>query len=140
MGLYIDKGSQICKKNDLDFELMKHAYDGYVIGSEKSMFNPTSVMLCLIYRDYQSRWGRSASYATVERYIKIDTDNVKSKIIQMLEGESVKINVSSFRNDMKHIVDSDDVLTLLAHLNQVVLLGINFNKRTKKHEVELEIV
>ncbi len=115
-GFTPDEVKAICEKNDLDFELMKHAYDGYVIGGEKSMFNPTSVMLCLTYRDYQNRWGRSASYATVERYIKIDTDNVKSKIIKMLEGESVKISVSSFRNDMKHIIDSDDVLTLLVHL------------------------
>ena len=115
-GFTPDEVKAICEKNDLDFELMKHSYDGYIIGNEQSMFNPTSVMLCLTYRNYQSHWGRSASYATIERYIKIDTDNVRSKIIKMLEGESVKINVSSFRNDMKHIIDSDDVLTLMVHL------------------------
>ena len=34
----------------------------------------------------------------------------------MLNGESVTVEVTSFRNDMKNIDNSDDVLTLLAHL------------------------
>ena len=106
----------LCKKFCMDFKLMQHAYDGYIIGSERSMFNPTSVMLSILYKNYIHRWGKSASYATIERYIKIDTVNVRKKIIKMLEGKSVYVKIASFRNDMRHIENSDDVLTLLAHL------------------------
>ncbi len=106
----------LCKKHDLNFERMEHAYDGYIIGSEKSMFNPNSVMLAVEDGGYDSHWSKSASFTTIEHYIEIDHDNVQQKIIKMLNGESVTVEVTSFRNDMKNIDNSDDVLTLLAHL------------------------
>ena len=107
---------QICEKYDMDFPLMEHAYDGYIFGDEKSMFNPNSVMLAVEKRNYNSHWSKSASFTTIEHYIEIDHDNVQQKIIKMLNGESVTVEVTSFRNDMKNIDNSDDVLTLLAHL------------------------
>ncbi len=107
---------QICEKFQMDFPLMEHAYDGYIFGSEKSMFNPNSVMLAVEKRNYNSHWSKSASFTTIEHYIEIDHDNVQQKIIKMLNGESVTVEVTSFRNDMKNIDNSDDVLTLLAHL------------------------
>ena len=107
---------QICEKFQMDFPLMEHAYDGYIFGSEKSMFNPNSVMLAVEKRNYNSHWSKSAAYTTIEHYIEVDHDNVQQKIIKMLNGESVTVEVTSFRNDMKNIDNSDDVLTLLAHL------------------------
>ncbi|MBQ3657598.1 MAG: AAA family ATPase [Bacteroidales bacterium] len=106
----------ICNKHNLNIELMKHAYDGYVIGNEKSIFNPNSVMLAAEDGGYDSHWSKSAAYTTIEHYISIDHDTVQQKIIRMLNGESVTVEVTSFRNDMKHIDTSHDVLTLLAHL------------------------
>jgi hypothetical protein len=100
----------------MDIELMRHAYDGYVVGDEKSMFNPNSVMMALEDGRYDSHWTRTASFATIEQYIKIDADSVREKIISMLNGESVLVEVTSFRNDMKNVENSDDVLTLLVHL------------------------
>ena len=115
-GFTPDEVRDICKKHGLNFELMKHAYDGYIVGSEKSIFNPYSVMLAAEDGEYNSHWSKSASYTTIEHYIEIDHDTVQQKIIRMLNGENVTIEVTSFRNDMKNIDNSDDVLTLLTHL------------------------
>ena len=115
-GFTPDEVVRICEKHNLNIELMKHAYDGYIIGNEKSIFNPNSVMLAAEDGGYDSHWSKSAAYTTIEHYIGIDHDNVQQKIIRMLNGESVTVEVTSFRNDMKHIDTSDDVLTLLAHL------------------------
>jgi hypothetical protein len=100
----------------MDLELMEHSYDGYIVGTEQSMFNPTSVMRCVLYREYSNYWGKSASYATIERYIKKDFSGLRAKIVKLLEGGAITIEPTSFRNDMKHIENTDDVLTLLAHL------------------------
>ena len=108
--------ASICEKYDMDLELMEHAYDGYIIGSEKSMFNPNSVMLAAEDGEYNSHWSKSASYTTIEHYIKNDIDGLRDKIVRMLNGEKVSISVTSFRNDMKNIETCDDVLTLLVHL------------------------
>ena len=115
-GFTADEVKAICEKHNLDFDLMRHAYDGYIIGDEKSMFNPNSVMLAVEDGKYDSHWSKSASYTTIEHYIGIDHDAVQQKIIRMLNGESVTVEATSFRNDMKNIDNSDDVLTLLTHL------------------------
>ncbi|MEE3447841.1 MAG: AAA family ATPase [Bacteroidales bacterium] len=106
----------LCEKYDMDLELMQHAYDGYIIGSEQSMFNPNSVIMSIENGNYNSYWSKTASYTTIEHYIKRDYDGLREKIIQMLNGESVSVKIASFRNDMKNIETCDDVLTLLAHL------------------------
>ena len=106
----------LCDKYGLELELMEHAYDGYIIGKEKSMFNPNSVIMAIEDGEYKSHWSKTASYTTIEHYIKNDIDGLRDKIVKMLNGEKVKINVSSFRNDMKNIETCDDVLTLLTHL------------------------
>ena len=107
---------ELCAENDMDFELMKHAYDGYIIGDQKSMFNPNSVMQAIEFRSYDSFWSKTASFMAIETYLHTDADNVRTKIIGMMNGESTTVRVSSFRNDMKNIDTCDDVLTLLVHL------------------------
>ena len=117
---------KICKDHGMNLELMKHAYDGYIIGEEQSMFNPNSVMMSILYRTYDSFWSRTASFMAIEKYLNIDADQVRTKIISMMNGEEVTVSVSSFRNDMKNIETSDDVLTLLAHLGY-----LSYNSETK---------
>ncbi|MBQ9213430.1 MAG: hypothetical protein IJ150_05775, partial [Bacteroidales bacterium] len=52
----------------------------------------------------------------IESYLNVDADYVRTKIINMMNGEEEYVRVSSFRNNMTDIETSDDVLTLLAHL------------------------
>jgi len=106
----------LCKAHDMNLELMRHAYDGYIIGDQKSMFNPFSVMQSILKGNYNSFWSKTASFMAIESYLNIDADQVRTKIIRMMNGEEEFVRVSSFRNDMKSIETSDDVLTLLAHL------------------------
>ena len=115
-GFTREEVEELCREHDMDIEQMRHAYDGYIIGNERSMFNPNSVMMSISKRNYNSFWTRTASFTTIEQYIKIDADRVREKIISMLNGESVLVEVTSFRNDMKNVENSDDVLTLLVHL------------------------
>lgn len=92
---------------------MRHAYDGYIIGDEKSMFNPNSVMLAAEDGQYNSHWSKSASYTTIEHYIGIDRDNVRDKIIRMLNGERVVLDSIWFRCSLSEITNCDSVLALL---------------------------
>ncbi len=107
---------ELCKENDMNLELMEHAYDGYIIGEEKSMFNPNSVMQAIDNRNYGSYWEKTASYTYIETYIHINDETVRPKIEEMLNGGAVAVEVTSFRNDMRHIENADDVFTLLVHL------------------------
>ncbi len=106
----------LCLQYNMDLSLMKHAYDGYIIGDQPSVFNPYSVIMSLSDGRYGSHWTNTAAFSAIETYITIDADNVRDKIIRMLNGESVRVKVTSFRNDMKNVETADDVLTLLVHL------------------------
>ncbi|MBQ3658131.1 MAG: AAA family ATPase [Bacteroidales bacterium] len=115
-GFTKDEAKRLCEENNMDFALMQHAYDGYIIGEEKSIFNPNSVMQSILFRNYNSYWSKTASFMAIESYLNIDADFVRTKIINMMNGSEEVVSVTSFRNDMKNIENCDDVLTLLAHL------------------------
>ncbi len=124
-GFTPDEVKAVCEKHGLNLELMKHTYDGYIIGSEKSMFNPNSVMLAVEDGAYDSHWSKSASYTSIEHYIGIDHDAVQQKIISMLTGESVTVDPMFFREFLCDIQCSDNVLALF------ILLGLlTYNQET----------
>ena len=56
----------------------------------------------------------------------------------MLNGESVTVRTSSFRNDMKNIDNSDDVLTLLTHLGYLSYDPETLTVRIPNNEVAQE--
>ena len=134
-GFTQDEVKALCEESGMDLERMKHAYDGYIIGDEKSMFNPNSVMQAVYNRNYNSYWAKSASYTYIENYIHIDEENVKPKIEELLNGDSVTIEVTSFRNDMHHIENYDDVFTLLTHLGYLSYNPENYGVTIPNMEV-----
>lgn len=106
----------LCKEHNMNFDLMKHAYDGYIIGDQKSMFNPNSVMQSILFRTYDSFWSRTASFMAIESYLNTDVDQVRAKIIAMMNGEEVVIDTALFRNDISKMISYQDVFSLLIHL------------------------
>ncbi len=137
-GFTLNEVEALCQKHGMNLELMKHAYDGYIIGKEKSMFNPNSVMMSIEDGEYNSHWSKTASFSTIERYLNTDADQVRTKIINMMNGGEEFVRVSSFRNDMKNIYTSDDVLTLLTHLGYLSYNPENQKVRIPNTEVAEE--
>ena len=125
-GFTQDEVKALCTKHNMSFARMKHSYDGYIIGNEKSMFNPNSVMRSILDKSYGSYWGKTALYTTIEYYVQHDTEKLKPMITKMLDGKSVLIDITSFRNNMNDIKDYNDVLTLLAHLGY-----LSYDPKTK---------
>ena len=48
--------------------------------------------------------------------LNMNFDGLKTAVIEMLAGDSVELDVSSFQNDMVSFSSRDDVLTYLVHL------------------------
>lgn len=57
----------------------------------------------------------------------MDYDGLKTALIEMLSGDSVKVNTITFQNDIANIRNKDDVLTYLIHLGY---LGYDQIRRT----------
>lgn len=107
---------ELAEKTGNDFEELVKWYDGYQIGDQMSMFNPNSVIQAVYSHWCESYWASTGAYDAVAEYISMNMDGLKDSIIFLLSGGRVKVNVTTFSNDMKMVRSRDDVLTVLLHL------------------------
>lgn len=117
--------SELCRKYDVDFDEVKHWYDGYLL-RETQVYNPKAVVEILKWKQFQSYWSDTSSYEVVVPLINMDFDGLKTAIIEMLSGAYVNVNVKSFQNDTVSFANKDDVLTYMIHLGY---LGYDQNKK-----------
>jgi hypothetical protein len=106
----------LCENNRMDFDAVKHWYDGYSFRQIKSVYSPTSVMEAVENEEIENYWIRTETYESLKAYIDMDFDGLKEEVVQMLGGEHCPIDTDTFQNDMTSMQSKDDVLTLLVHL------------------------
>lgn len=105
----------LCEKYDRNFKEVKRWYDGYILQKEH-IYNPKAVVSVMMRGNFKSYWSMTGTYESILPLISMDFDGLRTDIIKMLSGDSVKVEVSTFQNDMVSFQDKDDVLTLLIHL------------------------
>ncbi len=122
-GFTEDEVRALCLKYDMSFEETRAWYDGYALVSHSmygdkhySMYSPKSVVEAMLRHDFGTYWNQTETYEALKVYIQINMDGLKDRIIQMLAGSKVAIDISGFSNDMTTFHCADDVLTLLVHL------------------------
>ena len=116
VGLSEKEVSELCDKNGRSFDQMKNWYDGYTVGTERSVYNPYSVMQAIETGTYTSYWKKTSAAETLMTYIDMDQDGLQETIARLIAGESIVVDTDSFRNDVETFTCKDDVLTLLIHL------------------------
>ena len=62
----------LCTKYAMDYDMFAEWYDGYQIGADREMFNPTSVMTALYNKYCDSYWANTGAYDTVATYIRMN--------------------------------------------------------------------
>lgn len=121
---------ELSREFHISYEQMKKWYDGYSVsgdipiedrknGAEApvySIYSPYSVNCCLTTGIFKSYWNNTESYEALEEYIKKDYDGLKSTIMLLMDGGRVKVDLSTYQNDMTTFTRKDDVLALLIHL------------------------
>ena len=107
---------KICDKYHADFRKMKKWYDGYTVGEVQSVYNPYSVICAAKKKKYTSYWRQTSAADNLLTYIEMDEEGLQGDIAQLIAGETIEINTSSFKNDVTGFMLKDDVLTLLVHL------------------------
>ncbi len=105
-----------CKKKAMNFKDIKSWYDGYYFTETGSVYNPYSVIKALKTGKCQSYWRATSVANPLIDYIRLDFDGLREKILRLMTGEHITVNVNGFQNDFESFEDSDDVLTLLIHL------------------------
>ena len=114
-GFTEDEVKALCNEYGMPFDETKRWYDGYNLKGI-SIYNPRSVVMSMTGRDYDNYWTSTETYEALKIYIEMNFDGLKDTIIELLAGEKVVIDTTTFTNDMVTFVTKDDVLTLLIHL------------------------
>mgnify|MGYP004531363153 FL=1 len=105
----------LCARYQKDFEKVKRWYDGYLLEGYQ-VYNPKAVVSLMKKGKFKSYWSETGTYKAIVPLINLDFDGLKSALIEMLAGGEVKVDVSSFQNDVSSFADRNDVLTYLIHL------------------------
>lgn len=115
IGFTEEEVGELCRRYRKDFDAVKIWYDGYRLMG-KHVYNPKAVVSVMLRGEFQSYWSDTGTYESIRPFINMDFDGLKTDILTMLSGGSVRVRVRSFQNDMVTFRNKDDVLTLLIHL------------------------
>ena len=91
-------------------------------------------------RKFGTYWNQTETYEALKVYIQMNMDGLKDTIIEMLAGESARINTGTFSNDMTTFATKDDVLTLLVHLGYLTYDNEKETVEIPNREVSQEYV
>lgn len=107
---------KLCEEYDVSFDDMKQWYDGYSFRREKHIYCPNSVVEAITNDEFDNYWTKTETYELLMTYIAMDFDGLKQKIVDMLAGDTCRIDSNTFQNDMTSFQSADDIITLLIHL------------------------
>lgn len=116
MGFTEDEVKLLCEQNNMDFHMMQEWYDGYHLGRDVSVYSPRSVVSAIEEHEFHSYWSQTETFEALKEYIDLNFDGLKDDIVTMIADGKVRIDATSFQNDMATFHSKEDVLTLLIHL------------------------
>lgn len=129
----------LCQKYNLDFDEVKRWYDGYLLAGNE-IYNPKSIVSILTRKEFQSYWSQTGTYESIVPLINMDFDGLKTTIIKMLAGESVRVKTTTYQNDMVNFKNKDDILTLLIHLGYLAYDSKIRNAFIPNEEIRSELI
>ena len=137
----------LCEEYAMNFEEVKAWYDGYDLISHSrfgdkrySIYSPKSVVEAMLRHKFGTYWNRTETYEALKIYIQMNMDGLKDAIIEILAGNSVRINIGTFHNDMTTFATRDDILTLLVHLGYLTYDVEKESVRIPNKEVAQEYI
>lgn len=127
----------LCLRYGRDFQKIKDWYDGYVVNDiippdpghllfretgiapearKYSLYSPLSVVKAVRTGLIMNYWNKTETYEALAEYIRRDYDGLKDAVALLMDGGSLKIDTSTYQNDMTTFSGRDDILSLLVHL------------------------
>ena len=129
--------SSLCRQYGRDFSRMKDWYDGYEVSDvippdpdhkqlketgvspeakRYALYSPLSVVCAVSTGIIKNYWNKTETYEALAEYIRKDYDGLKDAVALLMDGGRLKVDTSTYQNDMTTFHGRDDVLSLLIHL------------------------
>lgn len=134
-GFTSEEVRRVCSQKGLRYEAMRDWYDGYRLSNRPSeellaapdeadgeachvydIYAPLSVVSAARYRRLENYWNKTETYEALAEYIRMDFDGLKEAVALLMDGGRLRVDTSTYQNDMATFHGRDDVLSLLIHL------------------------
>ena len=90
-------------------------YQGNNIGHRIGIFRPQSVVEALSTGQIMNYWSEAETNESLSEYVRKDCDGLKEAVDLLMDGERLRIDISTRQNDMITFRGKDDVLSFLIH-------------------------
>jgi len=138
IGFTEEEVRKLCEDRDLDFETMKRWYDGYRLPGVGEIYNSNSVMMAARAGKYKSYWQVSSAADSLIQYLNMDFDGLGEDADALINGHSITVNTTLFKNDMSELYSRDDVITLLIHFGYLCYDPEDGSAHVPNLEIRLE--
>ena len=133
-GFTEDEVQELCTRYRMRYEDISSWYDGYEVsdiipveereryrqsqykGHKISIYSPLSVVNAVSTGVIRNYWNKTETYEALAEYIRRDYDGLKEAVALLMDGGRLRIDTSTYQNDMTTFHGRDDVLSLLIHL------------------------
>ncbi len=126
MGFTEAETKQLCERYGMSYEECKYWYDGYKFADGISVLSPKSVCEAMMSHAYADYWCQTDAFTAVSDAIKYSQLDLTEKILELVRGEHIKVDIRSFVNTVTDFHNVDDVLTYCIQLGY---LAYDANKR-----------
>ena len=124
----------LCAEYNMDYNDVSDWYDGYIVSEtipkdkrkqyrkgaytahKIAIYSPLSVVESMSTGVIKNYWNKTETYEALAEYIRRDYDGLKDAVALLMDGGRLKIDTSTYQNDMTTFHGRDDVLSLLIHL------------------------
>lgn len=124
----------LCEEYKMSYEEISNWYDGYVVsdripvekrqdyregnydGHKVPIYSPLSVVEAMTNGIIKNYWNKTENYEALADYIIKDYDGLKEAVTLLMDWARIKVDTSTYQNDMTTFTGRDDVLALLIHL------------------------
>ena len=136
-GFTSDEVETLCNQYGRDFTQLREWYDGYEVtdiippdpghevlketgkprdAERYSLYSPLSVVNAITTGFIRNYWNKTETYEALAEYIRLNKAGLKDAVALLMDGGRLRIDASTYQNDMTTFHSRDDVLSLLIHL------------------------
>ncbi|MDD5815300.1 MAG: AAA family ATPase, partial [Bacteroidales bacterium] len=131
---------KICREKNMDFEMCKLMYDGYVYEKPRELvgqpndndepvihiFNPRSVIDAALSGKCRNYWVATSALEAITMYIDANIAGIQDDIKALLKGEKeIEVNTLRYNNNVERFATKDEIFTYLIHLGYLAYDPIN---------------
>lgn len=123
---------------------LKEWYDGYRAAAGDYLYNPRSVVCALRDNQLANYWTSSGTYDSIFNYIKGNIADVRNDIpgiiLELKINHTPQEAIEQIKEKNYQLKFQGKIGEISAYEGSILAVGISYDKKTKKHSCEVEML